>query len=85
MIRCVRRTDLDRNAAGFLVADEITLISCRAGLDAKSVQRIGHIDGTFITRPANRVTEPGTRVFLRLRPEAARDFSANKIFEISNT
>ncbi|HCN27727.1 MAG TPA: hypothetical protein DIT64_02865 [Verrucomicrobiales bacterium] len=69
--------------SGFLVADEITVISRRAGGGHPAVHWTGRIDGTFTTQPVDGVTSTGTRVFLRLRPEAAREFTAEAIFEIA--
>ena len=53
--------------SGFLVADEITIFSRRAGSEAEPVHWVGNIGGTFTTRPATNMKEPGTRVFLRLQ------------------
>ena len=69
--------------SGFLVADEITILSRRANSDAVSVHWVGQIGGTFTARPAEEMAEPGTRVFLRLRQDAAKDFSATEIFEVA--
>jgi len=69
--------------SGFLVADEITIFSRRAGGDEEPVHWVGHIGGTFTARPATAMNEPGTRVFLRLRSEVQKDFSAEDIFEIA--
>lgn len=69
--------------SGFLVADEITIFSRRAGSNAEPVQWVGNIGGTFVTRPANSLSQPGTRVFLRLRADAARDFGADEIFAVA--
>ena len=69
--------------SGFLVADEITILSRRSGSGAEPVRWEGHVRGTFTARPAKAMQEPGTRVFLRLRADAARDFSAEDIFEIA--
>jgi molecular chaperone HtpG len=69
--------------SGFLVADEITIFSRRAGAEGEPVHWAGHVGGTFTTRPAAAMQEAGTRVFLRLRPEAAAQFSADDIFEIA--
>jgi molecular chaperone HtpG len=67
--------------SGFLVADEITILSRRAGANAKAVQWVGRIDGTFTATPSDAAMEPGTRVFLRLRADAARQFDAATILE----
>lgn len=69
--------------SGFLVADEITIFSRRAGSNNEPVHWVGHIGGTFTTRPATAMNEPGTRVFLRLRADAAKDFNAEDVFEIA--
>jgi molecular chaperone HtpG len=69
--------------SGFLVADEITVISRRAGAD-ETVLWKGCIDGTYSVRiAAEAMAEPGTRVYLRLRPEASIEFDAGEIFEIA--
>ena len=69
--------------SGFLVADEITIFSRRAGNENEPVHWVGSIGGTFTTLPSEAMKEPGTRVFLRLRADAAKDFSADDIFEIA--
>ena len=69
--------------SGFLVADEITIFSRSAREDAEPVHWVGQIGGTFTARPASAMSEPGTRVFLRLRADAAGDFGANDIYEIA--
>lgn len=69
--------------SGFLVADEITIFSRRASKDAAPVHWVGRIGGTFTALPAKAMKEAGTRVFMRLRPDAAKEFSADNIFDIA--
>lgn len=69
--------------SGFLVADEIHIFSRRAGSDAEPVQWVGRIGGTFTARSGAQMTEPGTRVFMRLRPGQDNAFSPDDIFEIA--
>lgn len=69
--------------SGFLVADEITIFSRHASAEGEPVHWVGHVGGTFTTRPATAMQEAGTRVFLRLRPDAATQFGADDIFEIA--
>lgn len=68
--------------SGFLVADEITVITCRTGVDSVPVHWTGRINGTFTIHSApGAMTEPGTRVYLRLREDAAREFEAKDVLE----
>lgn len=69
--------------SGFLVADEISIFSRRAGSNVPSVHWVGNINGTFSTHSTQSMAEPGTRVFMRLRPEAAGGFGADDILDIA--
>jgi molecular chaperone HtpG len=69
--------------SGFLVADEITIFSRRAGSDAVPVHWVGNIGGTFTTLPSTSMKEPGSSVILRLRADAAKDFGASDVFEVA--
>lgn len=69
--------------SGFLVSDEITVVSRRAGTTADAVHWTGQIHGTFTAHPSTAMQNAGTRIYLRLRPESARQFSADDIFDIA--
>lgn len=69
--------------SGFLVADEITILSRHTNSTGECVHWTGHINGTCKLRPGNGMKSPGTQVFLRLRPTAAIEFTADVILEIA--
>lgn len=69
--------------SAFLVADEITILSRHSGGGAESVHWVGNINGTFETKSSASLESPGTRVYLHLRPDAATEFGAERVFAIA--
>ncbi|MBX3473131.1 MAG: HSP90 family protein [Planctomycetes bacterium] len=65
----------------FVVADEIVVLTRSARDKGKVLEWKGRDDGTYTIRETGSEFAPGTRVFLRARPDAAEHFSLENVRE----
>ncbi len=54
--------------SGFVVSEEIVVITRSIQADAPTIQWCGRADGTYSVKQLDRVIEPGTQVYLRTKP-----------------
>lgn len=69
--------------SGFLVADEITLVTRSARPGFPAVEWRGRQDGTYTVKEAGPGLSPGTRVYLRGRKGAEEFFAAPRLRELA--
>lgn len=67
--------------SGFVVSDEIVVITKSAGLDSPAVEWRGSADGAYSVRTLEVEVETGTQVFLRAREEATPLFETDSLIE----
>ncbi len=67
--------------SAFMVADEVTLLTRKAGTDAPAVRWTSNGEGTFELEQAEK-DEPGTEITLKLKPEAAFYLETWKVSEV---
>lgn len=60
--------------SGFMVCDEIVLITRSAQLNSSTVQWTGRSDGTYSVRVLDHDFEPGSQVYLRAKPDCSQFF-----------
>lgn len=65
----------------FVVADEIVVLTRSARDKGKVLEWKGRDDGTYTIRETGSDFAPGTRVFLRARPDAAEHFTIENVRE----
>lgn len=65
----------------FVVADEIVVLTRSARDKGKVLEWKGRDDGTYTIRETGSDFAPGTRVFLRARPDAAEHFTLENVRE----
>jgi len=70
--------------SGFLVADEITLVTRSARPGFPAIEWRGRQDGTYTVKEAGDGLSPGTRVYLRSRKGAEEYFVPSRLRELAS-
>lgn len=69
--------------SGFLVSDEIVVITRSARVDAPAYEWKGRSDGTYFLRELERDRPPGTRVYLRSKPGMEAEMQPDRVRELA--
>lgn len=66
----------------FVVAEEVVVVSRALDRSQPPIEWTGRVDGSYFVRRLEAEIEPGTTVYLRLRPDAATTFDAGRLREL---
>lgn len=66
----------------FMVADEIVVVTRSAREDGPAIEWRGKPDGTYEVRPLSQEITPGTRIYLRARPEMFDYFTKDRLHQL---
>ncbi len=69
--------------SGFMAADEIHVLSRKADGTSPPFRWIGHSSGKWEAHPLEEDLSPGTRVFLQLQPDKARQLPPEKVRDLA--
>lgn len=66
----------------FMVCDELVIVTRSATKGSARYEWRADADGRYAIRPLRNPGQPGTSVFIRLRPELAREYSGDRILRL---